>query len=63
MVSGSMDAVPTKSSEGGAITVRGHSQGINVFRQLKILREVLLALELVHQQGMVHLDIKVSVFY
>ncbi len=35
-------------------------QRINVFRQVKILREVLLALELVHQQGMVHLDIKVS---
>ena len=33
-------------------------QRIDVFRQLKVLREVLLALELVHQQGMVHLDIK-----
>lgn len=31
---------------------------MDVFRQLKLLREVLLALELVHQQGMVHLDIK-----
>ncbi|KAL7543181.1 hypothetical protein ACHAXR_012467 [Thalassiosira sp. AJA248-18] len=31
---------------------------IDVFRQLKVLREVLLALELVHEQGMVHLDIK-----
>ena len=43
--------------------VRGSVSGgqrINVFRQVKILREVLLALELVHQQGMVHLDIKVS---
>lgn len=34
------------------------SQRIDVFRQLKVLREVLLALELVHQRGMVHLDIK-----
>jgi len=33
-------------------------QTINVSRQLKVLREVLLALELLHQQGMVHLDIK-----
>lgn len=33
-------------------------QRIDVFRQLKVLREVLLALELVHQRGMVHLDIK-----
>ena len=31
---------------------------IDVFRQMKVLREVLLALELVHQRGMVHLDIK-----
>jgi len=31
---------------------------IDVFRQMKILREILLALELVHQRGMVHLDIK-----
>eukprot|EP00581_Thalassiosira_minuscula_P003968 CAMPEP_0183747186 /NCGR_PEP_ID=MMETSP0737-20130205/67137_1 /TAXON_ID=385413 /ORGANISM="Thalassiosira miniscula, Strain CCMP1093" /LENGTH=804 /DNA_ID=CAMNT_0025982895 /DNA_START=182 /DNA_END=2593 /DNA_ORIENTATION=+ len=31
---------------------------MDVFRQLKLLREVLLALALVHQQGMVHLDIK-----
>ena len=31
---------------------------IDLFRQVKILREVLLALELVHEQGMVHLDIK-----
>ena len=30
----------------------------DVFRQIKVLREVLLGLELVHQQGMVHLDIK-----
>ena len=33
-------------------------QTISVSRQLKLLREILLALELVHQQGMVHLDIK-----
>ncbi|KAL9186293.1 hypothetical protein ACHAXT_005531 [Thalassiosira profunda] len=33
-------------------------KGVNAFRQSKVLREVLLALELVHQQGMVHLDIK-----
>ena len=33
-------------------------QRIDLFRQLKVLREVLLALELVHERGMVHLDIK-----
>lgn len=33
-------------------------QTLDVFRQLKILREVLLALELLHARGMVHLDIK-----
>lgn len=37
-------------------------QRIDLFRQLKILRDVLLALELVHRQGMVHLDIKVNQF-
>ena len=31
---------------------------IDVFRQMKILREILLALELLHQRNMVHLDIK-----
>ncbi|KAL7498437.1 hypothetical protein ACHAWT_008849 [Skeletonema menzelii] len=31
---------------------------MDVVRQLKILREVLLALQLVHEQGCVHLDIK-----
>lgn len=35
-------------------------QTLDVFRQLKVLREVLLALELLHARGMVHLDIKVS---
>lgn len=33
-------------------------QQIDVHRQFKLLREVLLALELIHEQGMVHLDIK-----
>ena len=33
-------------------------QAVGVFRQLKILREVLLALELLHEKGIVHLDIK-----
>lgn len=33
-------------------------QRIDIFRQLKVLREVLLALELVHERRMVHLDIK-----
>lgn len=33
-------------------------QTLDVFRQLKVLREVLLALELLHSRGMVHLDIK-----
>ena len=33
-------------------------QTLDVFRQLKVLREILLALELVHEKGMVHLDIK-----
>jgi hypothetical protein len=45
---------------GGDVVTADGGQRINFFRQLKILREVLLALELVHQQGMVHLDIKVS---
>mmetsp|Transcript_27430 Transcript_27430/g.54872 ORF Transcript_27430/g.54872 Transcript_27430/m.54872 type:complete len:780 (-) Transcript_27430:89-2428(-) len=31
---------------------------IDIHRQFKILREMLLALELLHEQGMVHLDIK-----
>ena len=31
---------------------------VDAFRHAKILREVLLGLELVHQRGMVHLDIK-----
>ncbi|KAL7435433.1 hypothetical protein ACHAXH_005443, partial [Discostella pseudostelligera] len=43
---------------GGDVVTADGGQRINFFRQLKILREVLLALELVHQQGMVHLDIK-----
>lgn len=33
-------------------------RGMEVSRQFKILREVLLALQLVHEQGCVHLDIK-----
>ncbi|KAL7550522.1 hypothetical protein ACHAWF_013741 [Thalassiosira exigua] len=33
-------------------------KSLDFFRQIKVLREVLLALEFVHQQGMVHLDIK-----
>jgi len=35
-----------------------NTTAMDVFRQIKVLREVLLALELVHQRGMVHLDIK-----
>mmetsp|Transcript_40756 Transcript_40756/g.85366 ORF Transcript_40756/g.85366 Transcript_40756/m.85366 type:complete len:782 (+) Transcript_40756:991-3336(+) len=35
-----------------------NATAMDVFRQIKVLREVLLALELVHQRGMVHLDIK-----
>jgi len=50
----------TTGGGGDVVTAAGGQNRINVFRQLKILREVLLALELVHQQGMVHLDIKVS---
>ena len=30
-------------------------------RRYKLLREMLLALDLVHRRGMIHLDIKVSV--
>ncbi|KAL3758861.1 hypothetical protein ACHAWU_003133 [Discostella pseudostelligera] len=48
----------TTGGGGDVVAAAGGQNRINVFRQLKILREVLLALELVHQQGMVHLDIK-----
>mmetsp|Transcript_1564 Transcript_1564/g.3606 ORF Transcript_1564/g.3606 Transcript_1564/m.3606 type:complete len:777 (+) Transcript_1564:150-2480(+) len=34
------------------------TRAIDVSRQFKCLREILLALELVHEKGMVHLDIK-----
>ena len=49
----------SQQSESDITTTTANTrQTINVSRQLKLLREVLLALELVHQQGMVHLDIK-----
>lgn len=50
--------VTQENSTGREFTANSSATAMDVFRQLKLLREVLLALELVHQQGMVHLDIK-----
>ena len=49
------DSTPMEATAAGPAAT---AVALDVFRQLKLLREVLLALELVHQQGMVHLDIK-----